>query len=375
MAGSRRHKVGVLGAGAWGTTVGKLLAERGHRVEIWCHEQEVALEINRRHSNGRYLVGVTLPANLKASSDLQSVLSKKEYLLVAIPTPFVVAIVKQMLAAVEIVEGKTLVGVLSKGFVPSSQGIRLITEAIEDYLPGIYKDNLVYISGPSHAEEVARGKITGLISASKNGTNAIRFRQLLSGKNLLVYSSLDVKGVQICAALKNVVAIAFGMLDALSELSDHFGDNTEALLMAAGLNEVQRLGLAMGATHAETFTSIAGVGDLEVTCRSEYGRNRRLGREIILTRVLEHFQDIEDLIANMGEIGYFAEGVVAAKHANELSRSLGVALPICCGVYRILNRQANAIQEVEAILKGISLNGTAHKDAPEGPAWPASALR
>ena len=195
--------------------------------------------------------------------------------------------IKKILGCVNIREGRTIISILTKGFIETPAGIRLITEAMEDYLPGMYRGKLVYVSGPSHAIEVAQGKLTGLISASRSGRNSIRVRELLVGRSLVVFSSLDVRGVQISAALKNVIALAFGMLDALKESSDQFGDNTESLLLAAGLNEIQVLGRALGATHPETFTSIAGVGDLDVTCRSIHGRNRRFGREIILKKLIE----------------------------------------------------------------------------------------
>ncbi len=357
MPRARRPRVGVLGAGAWGTTVAKVLAEKGHRVELWCLEPEVAESINREHRNSRYLIGVSLPETVRATTEILEAASRKDYLLLAIPSPFIVDSVKKILYAPEVMEGKTHIGVLSKGFVQTPAGIKLIVEAVEDYLPGIYKDNLVYVSGPSHAEEVARGRLTGLISASRSGTNAIRFRELLSAERLMVFSSLDVRGVQICAAMKNIVAIAFGILDALSEFSQDFGDNAESLLLASGLNEIQRLGLAMGASHPETFTSIAGVGDLDVTCRSRYGRNRRLGREIILDRVQERYRDIEDFIARMSELGYFAEGVVAARCAWILAGQYNLSLPIVSGVYRILNREAEPAQEAQSILRRILKTG------------------
>ena len=164
----------------------------------------------------------------------------------------------------------------------SSDLPKLIVSTLEDYFPGFYRDNIVYIAGPSHAEEVSVNKLTGLISACRNGKNSIRFRELLTSPSLFVFSSIDVIGVQTCAATKNVIAIAFGMLDALKENSDYFGDNTESLLLAAGLNEIQKIGKVLGATHPETFTSISGVGDLDVTCRSIHGRNRRLDRKSVV---------------------------------------------------------------------------------------------
>jgi glycerol-3-phosphate dehydrogenase (NAD(P)+) len=178
-------------------------------------------------------------------------------------------------------------------------------------------------------------------------------RELLSGANLVVVSSLDVRGVQISAALKNVVAIAFGMLDALKETSSQFGNNTESLLLAAGLNEIRILGRAMGATHAETFTSIAGVGDLDVTCRSPHGRNRRFGREIILKHLIEGCATIDEVIASLPRFGYIAEGVVTAKWVNQLAAQRKLALPIIGGVYSILNREVDPLTEVGTMLERI----------------------
>ena len=146
-------------------------------------------------------------------------------------------------------------------------------------------------------------------------------------------------GVQICAAAKNVIAVVYGALDALSETSEIFGDNTESLLMAAGLNEIQTLGFAMGATHAETFTSISGVGDLDVTCKSKYGRNRRFGQEIIKTDLLSRFKNLDDLVANINKIGYLPEGAVACKCVHEIAQAKNLKLLICDGLFRILNRE------------------------------------
>ena len=350
----KNFKVGILGAGAWGTAVGKVLADKGHNVEIWAYEKEVALSINREHHNSRYLMGVQLPELLKAVTDLAEAAGGKDYLLIAVPSAFILETVRQIAQFSSIMDDLLPIGVLSKGFVETDRGIRLIVDSIEDNLPERYKGSLVYISGPSHAEEVARGKITGLISASLNGTNAIRFRELLSSDRLLVFSSLDIKGVQISAAVKNVIAIAFGMLDALDEFSPFFGDNVESLLLAAGLNEIQKLGLAMGATHPETFTSIAGVGDLDVTCRSRYGRNRRFGREIVLDHLLDRFDTLEHLVENIASIGYFAEGVIAAGFAHRLADQYRLKMPICQGVYRVLNKESEPLAETERILRQLS---------------------
>jgi glycerol-3-phosphate dehydrogenase (NAD(P)+) len=353
MAESSQPKIGIVGAGAWGTAIGKVLAEKGLAVDIWCYEQDLAAEINSSHTNSAYLPGVSLPPLLHASHQMLDVAEGKDHLFIAIPSLFLLSTIKQILTSHNIREGRTLISILTKGFIETQSGIHLITEALEDYLPGMYRGKLVYVSGPSHAVEVSQGKITGLISASRSGRNSIRVRELLAGGPLVVFSSLDIRGVQISAALKNVVAIAFGMLDALKESSDQFGDNTESLLLAAGLNEIQVVGRAMGATHPETFTSIAGVGDLDVTCRSVHGRNRRFGREIILKRLIQECATIEDVINGLPRFGYIAEGVVTSKWVNSLAVQRKISLPIIGGVYRVLNREVDPLLEVQNMLERI----------------------
>ena len=239
---------------------------------------------------------------------------------------------------------------LAKGFIPSNDGPKLILDTLEEVLPPSYKKSLVYIAGPSHAEEVAMGKLTGLIAASENPKNSIRFREVMKGPGLMVYSSLDVIGVQICAAAKNVIAVVYGCLDAVAEDSELFGDNTESFLLAAGLNEIQTLGFAMGATHPETFTSISGVGDLDVTCRSKYGRNRRFGRDIIKENILAKYSSLDDLISRISEIGYLPEGAVACKYIHEISVQKNIKLPICNGLYRILNREIEPLDFLKELL-------------------------
>lgn len=348
--------VGIIGAGAWGTAVGKVLADKGSDVTIWSYEEDTTRDINERHRNERFLPGVSLPAGLTASTNALEAADGKEFLILAVPSLFLLNTVKGILGVPSIRDGETTIGVITKGFIPTPKGPQLILETLEDYLPGFYRQSLVYIAGPSHAEEVSRGKITGLIAASENAKNSIRFRDLLRGPRLLVYSSFDVVGVQASAAAKNVVAIAFGMLDAIKTsaasagLEDAFGDGTESLLLAAGLNEIQVLGRALGATHAETFTSISGVGDLDVTCRSVFGRNRRFGREIIEKKILEPFSSLDDLISRIGELGYLPEGVVACKQVKALMEQHKLKMPIADGLYRILNKETGPAEFLHSLI-------------------------
>jgi len=345
----------VIGAGAWGTAVAKIIAEKGNDVVLWSFEEDNRDDINLRHENRRYLPGVKLPKKLLATSDIVEAASDKEFIILAVPSLYLLQTTRQILSVPSIREGKTAISVITKGFLPTEKGPRLIVETLEDYLPGFYQHSLVYIAGPSHAEEVSQGKITGLIAASENARNALRFRDLLKSKGLFVFPSLDVRGVQVAAAAKNVIAIAFGMLDAFKILNNRdsggtldenvtditklFGDGTESLLLAAGLNEIQALGMAMGATHPETFTSISGIGDLDVTCRSVLGRNRRFGKEIIEKKLLEPFKDIDDLLERINEIGYLPEGVAAAKYVKLLAERHNLTMPISVGLYRLLNRE------------------------------------
>jgi glycerol-3-phosphate dehydrogenase (NAD(P)+) len=356
-------KIAVIGSGAWGTAIAKAVAEKGHETLIWSHNPYTADEINRRRRNSRYLPEVELPETLHATSDIHAAADGREYLILALPSLFLMDGVKQMLNADSIREGKSAIAVLTKGFLPTARGPRLILETLEDYLPGFYRNSLVYIAGPSHAEEVSRGRITGLIAASENPKNSFRFRDLIKSNRLLVFSSFDVRGVQVAAAVKNVIAIAFGILDALktgteapsgafpSGLGALFGDGTESLLLAAGLNEIQALGFALGAGYAETFTSISGVGDLDVTCRSVFGRNRRFGRDIIEKDILAPYHNLEDLLSRITEIGYLPEGVAAAKYAAILAKKHKLKLPIISGVYRIINKEISVADFIYTFLE------------------------
>ena len=344
-------RVGVIGAGAWGTAIAKNLGENGHGILIWAFEDDVVESINAEHCNHLYLPRIPLPTTVRATGNIREAACDREYIFLASPSLFLLDTIKQILTVPGILEGETILVVLTKGFLLTNRGPRLIVETLEDYLPGFYRGNLVYVSGPSHAEEVCRGILTGLISASANPRNSIRVRKLLASTNLMLFSSLDIVGVQVSAAFKNIIAIAFGILDALAEDSISLGDNTESLLLAGGLNEIQRIAAALGATHPETFTSIAGIGDLDVTCRSPHGRNRRFGREIVLKKLLEGYADIDELIADIGDIGYLPEGLMAVRAAKQIIEEHRLKLPITMGVYRILNKELGPAEGVERVLR------------------------
>lgn len=352
-----KTKVCIVSGGAWGTAIAKVIAGKKINVDIWEPIPDVVDDINNNNRNERFLPGVSLPKNIRATVSILEAADDKDFIIISTPSLYMMPVIKSLIQVPNIMEGKTLVGILTKGFINTGDGPVLISKAVENYLPGFYQNNIVYISGPSHAEEVAVGKITGLISASRNAKNSIKFRNLLSSDTLLVFSSLDIVGVQACAALKNVIAIAFGMLDAMSEITDNIGDNTESLLLAAGLNEIQKIGQAMGATHPETFTSIAGVGDLDVTCRSKYGRNRKFGRQIIMDKILDNFKSIDDLLNNLDKVGYLPEGAAACMWVHDLTQKLKIKAPISEFVYKVLNKADEPSVAMKNIMKLITRGG------------------
>ena len=343
--------VGIIGGGAWGTGMAQALARGNHKIQIWALEDEVVESINKEHENKKFLPGYKLSDSITCSKDIVEVATGKEFLIIASPSLYLASTLAKIVNVPNIADGSTVIASLTKGFVPSAEGPKLILETMESALPEIYKDCTVYVAGPSHAEEVAMGKLTGLVAASLNPKNSIRVRELMRVPGLMVYSSFDVVGVQICAAAKNVVACVYGALDAITETSELFGDNTESLLMAAGLNEIQTLGFAMGATHAETFTSISGVGDLDVTCKSKYGRNRRFGQDIVKTDMLTKFTSIDDLIANVGKIGYLPEGAIACKYVHEIGIKKDLRLPLTDALYKILNKESTVDEAINELLK------------------------
>ena len=209
--------VGVIGGGAWGTGLAQALARGGHKVQIWALEDDVVESINKEHENKRFLAGYKLNERVTCSNDIIEVATGKEFLIIASPSLYLASTLKKIVDVPNIADGSTVIAALTKGFVPSPDGPKLVLETMESALPEVYKDCTVYVAGPSHAEEVAMGKLTGLVAASLNPKNSIRVRELLRVPGLMVFSSFDVIGVQICAAAKNVIACVYGALDAIAQ--------------------------------------------------------------------------------------------------------------------------------------------------------------
>ena len=305
-------KITVLGSGGWGTALALLLLENGNDVTLWSYTEEESRVLRETRENPM-LKGVPLPAELKLTTDMAVV---KGCGLVVMATPsFAVRSTAAKLKA--LVDPGTILVSVSKG-IEKDSSLRLsqvIEEEIGDKCP------VVVLSGPSHAEEVGRHIPTGVVAAAEDLEVARQVQDLFMNHRFRVYTSDDRTGTEICAALKNVIALCAGCCDGMG-----CGDNTKALLMTRGMAEMARLGVALGG-RKETFTGLAGMGDLIVTCCSMHSRNRRCGI------LIGQGKPVQEAIR---EIGAVVEGYYAAANARALAQRAGVEMPIAQAAYEVL---------------------------------------
>lgn len=305
-------KITVVGSGGWGTALALLLVENGHDVTLWSHTPAKAVALEETRENPM-LKGVPLPKEMKFTGDLGAV---KGCGAVVMATPsYAVRETAHKLRG--IIDPGTVVISVSKG-IEKDSSLRL-SQVIEEELEG--KCPVVVLSGPSHAEEVGRHIPTGVVAAADNLKDAELVQDLFMNPRFRVYTSDDRIGTEICAALKNVIALCAGCTDGMG-----CGDNTKALLMTRGLAEMARLGVALGG-RKETFTGLAGVGDLIVTCTSMHSRNRRYGILIGQGKSVQNALE---------EIGAVVEGYYAAANARSLAQKVGVEMPISQAAYEVL---------------------------------------
>ncbi len=305
----------VIGAGGWGTTLARLLDERGQQVTLWARREEFANELRERRENATYLPGIKLPATIEITHEAEA-LREKELYVFALPTQSTRMVAREL--AKNILHSGAVYVSASKGIEHST--FSRVTEVISNAL-GIEHSRTVALSGPSHAEEVARRVPTAIVAAGEDPAMAKEVQNAFFLPYFRVYSSSDVVGVELAAALKNVIAICAGITD-----SAGFGDNTKAALMTRGLAEMRRLGIALGAEE-HTFSGLAGLGDLVVTCGSKHSRNRYVGEQIGLGRKLP------DILSTMKMI---AEGVSTTESARSLAQLHKIAMPIVEETYKIL---------------------------------------
>ncbi len=330
-------KAVVVGSGAWGTALAIRLCKNGHDVTIWTFEKDLIPEMNATHRNPRLPVAV-LPEELKISGDYACVKGCK---LVVMASPSFPARSVCRNVAPFIDEDAVVVSV-TKGL---EAGTHMRMSEVVAQETG---KSVVALTGPSHAEEVAIDVPTGLLAASPNQALAEFVQDAFMADTLRVYTSSDPVGAELGAALKNVIALCAGITDGLG-----FGDNTKAMLMTRGLTETARLGVALGAKK-ETFTGLAGVGDLIVTCCSMHSRNRRAG--ILIGQG-------KDAQTAMKEVGAVVEGYYAAKSAYELGKAKGIDMPITEAAYKVLYEGADVKAAVQNLLT------RQRKAESENPGW------
>jgi glycerol-3-phosphate dehydrogenase (NAD(P)+) len=309
-------RIAVLGAGSWGTTLSILLAENSHQVSLWSYRKEDAERIRATRENPAFLPGILIPPAVRVEDDLQAAVEGAEMIVGAVPSQFLRSVVcrlKQLPTA-----GLTVVNV-AKGV--ENHTLMTMSEMLHDTLPELPASSIATLSGPSHAEEVSRRIPTTVVAASADMETARRVQRAFMLPHFRVYASNDIRGVEIGGSLKNVIAIAAGIIDGAD-----LGDNTKAAVMTRGIAEIARVGVAMGA-HIRTFSGLSGIGDLMVTCMSRHSRNRYVGVEIGKGRKLA------DILAGMVMV---AEGIATTESAFALARRVGVEVPIIAEVYRIL---------------------------------------
>ena len=305
-------KVSVIGSGGWGTALALLLLENGNDVALWSYTEEES-RVLRETGENPMLKGVPLPKELHFTTDLSCV---KGCGVVVVATPsFAVRSTARQMAP--LLDPGTVVVSVSKGIEKETSST--LTDAIHDEIGDACP--VVALSGPSHAEEVGRRVPTVVVSASRDQKAAELVQDLFMSPRFRVYASDDVTGVQLAAAMKNVIALCAGCCDGMG-----FGDNTKAALMTRGLTEIARLGEALGG-RKETFAGLAGVGDLIVTCTSMHSRNRRCG--ILIGKGTPPDQAVK-------EISGVVEGYYAAANAKALAEKLGVEMPIAAAAYEVL---------------------------------------
>jgi glycerol-3-phosphate dehydrogenase (NAD(P)+) len=309
-------KIGVVGAGSWGTALANLMASKGLAIDLWVYEKEVISQILESGENQFFLPDIKLSSNLKPRSDLAAVVSGKDLLLVVVPSH---VMRETTLKMADHVSEAAIIASASKGIENKTH--LTMNGVLQETLPQIAPERLAVISGPSFAREVAQNLPTVVTAASKNMEIAALVQQVLVTPYFRVYTSDDVIGVELGGSLKNVIAIAAGVIDGL-----RLGLNTRAALITRGMTEIRRLGLKLGA-NPRTFTGLAGYGDLILTCTGDLSRNHTVGKKI------GEGQKVNDIL---GEMRMVAEGVKTAKSVYNLSRKLGVEMPISHEMYRIL---------------------------------------
>ena len=319
--------IGIIGAGSWGTALALLLYNNGNRVTVWSIMPEEIKMLKEFHEQKDKLPGVILPDDMEFTTDLEASIVGKDVLVLAVPSPYTRSTSAKMAEFIK--DGQKIVNV-AKGIEENS--LMTLSEIIEQEIP---RADVSVLSGPSHAEEVGRGLPTTIVVGSKKQDTAEYLQNLFMSPVFRVYTSSDVLGIELGAALKNVVALAAGIADGLG-----YGDNTKAALITRGIAEIARLGISMGG-RIETFYGLTGIGDLIVTCASMHSRNRRAGILIGKGATMEEA---------MKEVKMVVEGVYSAKAGYALSQKYHVSMPIIEQVNKVLFEGKSASEAVGELM-------------------------
>jgi glycerol-3-phosphate dehydrogenase (NAD(P)+) len=324
-------EVAVLGAGAWGTALGAVLAERGGPVALWGQRRELCDAVERARENVRYLPGVRLPDRLLCTHDLGTALEGAKWVVFAVPSHAMREVAHA--AAARVRSGAPVCVSATKGIETGT--LRFMSEVLAEELPVHLRERLAVLSGPSFAKELAKHLPTAMVVAARDASVVADVIQRFRTDYLRAYASDDVAGVECGGALKNVIAIAAGAVDGLG-----FGHNTRAALITRGLAEIAKLAMARGGS-ALTLAGLAGVGDLVLTCTGELSRNRTVGFEMAQGR---------SLASVLAGLGHVAEGITTAKSAYDLSKKLGVEMPITSEVHAVLYADKPVSQALQDLM-------------------------
>lgn len=319
-------KVGIMGAGSWGTAISWLLTNNGHEVTVWSINAKEVEMLDREREHKSKLPGVKLQDSIRFTNEIREGIEGKDFVVLAVPSPFTRSTAQRMCPYVK--EGQILVNV-AKGI--EEKTLMTLSEQIEEEVP---QADVAVLSGPSHAEEVGKGLPTTCVVGAKTRETAEYLQKAFMSEVFRVYTSPDIKGIELGGSLKNVIALAAGIADGLG-----YGDNTKAALITRGIAEIARLGVKMGG-KIETFTGLTGIGDLIVTCASVHSRNRKAGYLIGQGRTMQEAMD---------EVKMVVEGVYSAKAAKQLAGQYQISMPIVEQVNQVLfegKSPAEAVKEL-----------------------------
>lgn len=319
--------VGVMGAGSWGTALALLLHANGHQVTVWSINEEEVEMLSKEREHKSKLPGVKIPEDMVFTSDMETAIKEKDFLVLAVPSAFTRGTARNMKPFVK--EGQIIVDV-AKGIEEDT--LMTLSQQIEEEIP---QANVAVLSGPSHAEEVGRGLPTAVVIGAKTEETARYLQEMFMNHVFRVYISSDMLGMELGGALKNVIALAAGIADGMG-----YGDNTKAALITRGIAEIARLGVKMGGA-IESFTGLTGIGDLIVTCASVHSRNRKAGYLMGQGKTMEEA---------MAEVKMVVEGVYSAKAAAKLGKKYGVALPIVDKVNEVLFEGKDPKEAVDELM-------------------------